>query len=176
MYGQLGLGHFQSVQVPRPIGTFENIEIIQVSCGSSHAAFLTDEGDLYMSGCGAYGCLGIPASTLGDSNGSNVPGPTGLRGGCASVPQKLAIPLCEDILQLQTKKRAIREKAKPPSQNASEATAGSGEAEQPVKPGEVATALHQTTTQEFLKFGFVACGERHTLAITANWTDYKGRI
>jgi hypothetical protein len=29
---------------------------------------------------------------------------------------------------------------------------------------------------EHLKFGFVACGERHTLAITANWTDYKGRL
>eukprot|EP00301_Raphidiophrys_heterophryoidea_P019106 c4085_g1_i1.p1 GENE.c4085_g1_i1~~c4085_g1_i1.p1 ORF type:complete len:407 (-),score=98.53 c4085_g1_i1:226-1446(-) len=66
-HGQLGLGHTQAMSSPTPVKALEGIRIVQVVCGRSHTAALSEHGHVYTWGRGGYdleaivigpGCLG----------------------------------------------------------------------------------------------------------------------
>lgn len=62
-YGQLGrdIDNSQDYDpLPTPIPGFNNV--IQVSCGGDHTAFITEEGSIFTFGRGQYGQLGINGS------------------------------------------------------------------------------------------------------------------
>lgn len=67
-YGQLGLGNNIRARNCVQITTSDSKLFSQVSAGSYHSALLTNQGELYMMGCGTYGRLG-----LGDSEHKNIP-------------------------------------------------------------------------------------------------------
>ncbi|KAK6620584.1 hypothetical protein RUM43_010876 [Polyplax serrata] len=57
--GQLGIGSSESeFSVPQPVKfPDENVKLVQLSCGESHSAFVTDQGVLYTCGDARYGKL-----------------------------------------------------------------------------------------------------------------------
>jgi alpha-tubulin suppressor-like RCC1 family protein len=84
-YGQLGLGNNNNKNIPTLIQYFYNndeikinndeikinndeITIIEISTGSYHSLFLTDNGDVYSCGYNYFGQLG-----LGNNNNKNIP-------------------------------------------------------------------------------------------------------
>lgn len=57
-YGQLGIGHFDSVDKPTKVLTLCDIEIEDISVGSEHNIALTKDGDVYSWGWAEHGQLG----------------------------------------------------------------------------------------------------------------------
>lgn len=57
--GQLGLGDDNDRNIPIRIPGLENLVVTQVSCGSMHTIFTTDQGYVYAMGSGCYGQLGL---------------------------------------------------------------------------------------------------------------------
>ena len=58
-HGQLGLGNNRNCTVPIIVKALTNKQIVQIAAGWSHSMVLTSEGNLYVSGCGKYGELGL---------------------------------------------------------------------------------------------------------------------
>lgn len=56
VWGEGLTGSGQQLRVPTPISSLKNVA--QVSCGSTHIAFATDDGEAYTWGNGDYGVLG----------------------------------------------------------------------------------------------------------------------
>jgi hypothetical protein len=57
--GQLGLGNTKNFEVPMIIKSLLKKHITQIAAGWSHTLVLTSQGNLYSSGCGRYGELGL---------------------------------------------------------------------------------------------------------------------
>ncbi len=49
---------FRNVDTPQLVETLKGKFVIDVACGSSHSACITDDGNLYTWGKGRYGRLG----------------------------------------------------------------------------------------------------------------------
>ena len=58
-HGQLGLGNNRNCTVPIIVKALTNKKVVQIAAGWSHSMVLTSEGNLYVSGCGKYGELGL---------------------------------------------------------------------------------------------------------------------
>ena len=58
-YGQLGLGNNKNVKSPILVNSLSNKNIIEIAAGWSHTLVLTDEGFVYVAGCGKFGELGL---------------------------------------------------------------------------------------------------------------------
>ena len=72
MHGQLGHGpSFQDVSLPKLVSTLQGKFLTTVSCGESHTAVLTKNGEMYTFGDGRHGKLG-----MGDESFSNLFQPT----------------------------------------------------------------------------------------------------
>jgi len=69
-FGQLGLGNYDEIHTPRPVGklAFGDSEILTVGCGNKHTLVVTTDGRLYTFGSGSDGKLGH-----GDLENSPVP-------------------------------------------------------------------------------------------------------
>ena len=68
----LGGARFLNVscrQSPQAITTLETFNIVNVSCGWTHAAVVTDDGSVYSWGSNLHGELGSAALPLGESRG-----------------------------------------------------------------------------------------------------------
>jgi len=57
--GQLGLGNNKNFDSPIIVKSLTNKKIIEISAGWSHSLVLTNEGNIYATGCNKYGELGI---------------------------------------------------------------------------------------------------------------------
>jgi alpha-tubulin suppressor-like RCC1 family protein len=55
----LGHGEENSLNIPKQIQFLNNLQILQVSCGDKHSAFLTTTSFLYMCGSNESGQLGL---------------------------------------------------------------------------------------------------------------------
>ena len=72
MHGQLGHGpSFQDMSLPKLVSTLQGKFLTTVSCGESHTAVLTKNGEMYTFGDGRHGKLG-----MGDESFSNLFQPT----------------------------------------------------------------------------------------------------
>jgi hypothetical protein len=58
-HGQLGLHTTVNQCLPRLVCDFASIQLIRIAAGWHHSLVLTDKGDLYAAGHGAYGQLGL---------------------------------------------------------------------------------------------------------------------
>ena len=58
-FGQLGLGNNKNIKTPIIVQSLSNKTIIEIGAGWSHSLVLTDEGNIYSSGCGKFGELGL---------------------------------------------------------------------------------------------------------------------
>uniref|UniRef100_A0A6B2LL79 Uncharacterized protein n=1 Tax=Arcella intermedia TaxID=1963864 RepID=A0A6B2LL79_9EUKA len=56
--GQLGRGNTNDIEIPVLVKPLSNKRIGRISCGLSHSLAVTDTGELYVWGKGAYGRLG----------------------------------------------------------------------------------------------------------------------
>ena len=57
--GQLGLGNNKNISSPIIVQSLTNKNIIEIAAGWSHSLVLTNEGNIYSTGCNKYGELGI---------------------------------------------------------------------------------------------------------------------
>ena len=57
--GQLGLGNDKNINSPLIVFSLTNKKIIEIAAGWSHSLVLTDEGNVYSTGCNKYGELGL---------------------------------------------------------------------------------------------------------------------
>ena len=64
--GELGLNHNNDISIPTLVSNFDNV--VQISCGFMHTAFLTNQGDIYTFGYNGNGQLGH-----GDTITRNIP-------------------------------------------------------------------------------------------------------
>ena len=72
MHGQLGHGPaFQDISLPKLVSTLQGKFLTTVSCGESHTAVVTKDGEMYTFGDGRHGKLG-----MGDESFSNLFQPT----------------------------------------------------------------------------------------------------
>ena len=72
MHGQLGHGpSFQELGLPKLVSTLQGKFVSSVSCGESHTAVVTRNGEMYTFGDGRHGKLG-----MGDESFSNLFQPT----------------------------------------------------------------------------------------------------
>ena len=57
--GQLGLGNNKNINSPLIVQSLSNKTIIEIAAGWSHSLVLSNEGNIYSTGCNKYGELGI---------------------------------------------------------------------------------------------------------------------
>ena len=57
--GQLGLGNNKNINKPTIVMSLTNKTVKKIAAGWSHSLVLTDEGNVYVCGCGKYGELGL---------------------------------------------------------------------------------------------------------------------
>ena len=57
--GQLGFGNNKNINSPLIVQSLANKIIIEIAAGWSHSLVLTNEGNIYSTGCNKYGELGI---------------------------------------------------------------------------------------------------------------------
>ena len=57
--GQLGLGDDRNIKMPLIVHSLTNKKVIEIAAGWSHSLVLTDEGNIYSTGCNKYGELGL---------------------------------------------------------------------------------------------------------------------
>eukprot|EP00004_Rigifila_ramosa_P002656 TRINITY_DN12746_c0_g1_i1.p1 TRINITY_DN12746_c0_g1~~TRINITY_DN12746_c0_g1_i1.p1 ORF type:complete len:1102 (-),score=245.80 TRINITY_DN12746_c0_g1_i1:32-3277(-) len=147
--GQLGLNDdVLERSVPRPIKGLSAIAVLQVSCGSHHSLALTDTGEVYAFGSNRFGQLG-----LGDTQPRNQP----------QLVQKLTSTLIQHIACGESHSTAI---------SASGAVWAWGSSKHGQCGLSSSDALVFTTPRAVPipgneQIAFTACGDVHTLFITA---------
>lgn len=57
--GQLGLGNTKNFDRPKLVRSLANKTVVQIAAGWSHSMALTSQNNLYVTGCGKYGELGL---------------------------------------------------------------------------------------------------------------------
>ena len=62
-FGQLGLGNNKNVKAPILVQSLSNKKVIEIAAGWSHTIILTNEKNVYITGCGKFGELGIGENT-----------------------------------------------------------------------------------------------------------------
>ena len=58
-FGQLGLGNNKNIKYPILVQSLSNKNVIEIDAGWSHSIVLTDERNVYVTGCGKFGELGL---------------------------------------------------------------------------------------------------------------------
>ncbi len=66
-YGQLGLGHNNTVHAPTKLDIFNNTVISQIAAGREHAVFVSDDGKVFSCGNNKDGRLGLGHFTAMDT-------------------------------------------------------------------------------------------------------------
>jgi len=57
--GQLGIGNIKSQNIPQLVTAFQDMRVVQISCGENHSLVLTEEGKVFAFGFNLAGQLGL---------------------------------------------------------------------------------------------------------------------
>lgn len=149
-YGRLGIGSTVDASVPTPVVDFAGRTVIQVDCGSFVSAYITDDGQLWMSGKDIHGLFAGQTDEANQRLKDDYLSPIAL----ANVTHVVRVAVGERICAAVTEFGDL------------------------LWWGGASGAVHRASTEPELKRAFpkvaqVACGLEHAMALSTTGTVYS---